>query len=129
MRTRTKLIRNLTADEFARCARLNMGNSGSMHSTLMDMRSSREGRVVMLEDGDELLGWAMIFPHTRGPQLHLYVDPNKRRKGYGSRIMKRVLKVEPEAQVYPWNDTARSFYERFPVEPAYGYRLDHKTER
>ena len=123
MEIRSKLVRNLTAEEYKACWRLNMGPRGSMR---MNLESAREGyhegaRVVMAMENNVLMGWALLFVEAGVPVVHTYVRASCRRKGVGTRILKRVQRLSPEAKCCPWNRVAKAFYSRFDLaaSPAY----------
>jgi hypothetical protein len=60
-RTSTKFVRNLTPDEYARCARLNLRFDGYMQEDLQRERRDKDSsaRVVMIKDteSDMLIAW------------------------------------------------------------------------
>jgi GNAT superfamily N-acetyltransferase len=118
MRTRTvtKFVKNLTPDEYARCARLNLRFDGYMQEDLQRERHDKESsaRVVMIKDTDSdmLIAWSLIFKYNEGVATHYYTRKNYRRKGYGSRLIRAVQKVAPKPIAFPGTDENRPFFKK-----------------
>lgn len=116
MRTRTitKLVKNLTPDEYARCARLNLRFDGYMQEDLQRERHDKESsaRVVMIKDteSDMLIAWSLAYPHNEGMVTHYYTRKTYRRQGYGGRLIKAVQKFAPKPIVVPGDEQSRLFF-------------------
>lgn len=116
MRTRTitKLVKNLTPDEYARCARLNLRFDGYMQEDLQRERHDKESsaRVVMIKDteSDMLIAWSLAYPHNEGIVTHYYTRKIYRRQGFGGRLIKAVQKFAPKPIVVPGDEQSRLFF-------------------
>lgn len=66
------------------------------------------GYLIMAHDGTKYIGWGIAY---RGPQwlFQVYVPPRQRRKGIGSKILKKACSIVGRVEVYDI-DTSNSFY-------------------
>lgn len=86
-----------------------------------------KAKVIAAYLGRSLVGWAILsreasdfnFPNTwndfdpkDGVLFEVYVDPNHRRKGIGTEIIKVARKHAGPSQlcICPWDDQSRAFY-------------------
>ena len=115
-RTSTKFVRNLTPDEYARCARLNLRFDGYMQEDLQRERRDKDSsaRVVMIKDteSDMLIAWSLAYPHNEGIVTHYYTRKTYRRQGFGGRLIKAVQKFAPKPIVVPGDDVSRLFFKK-----------------
>ena len=69
-------------------------------------------RTWVATQGDDVVGFAALGP---GHLEHLYLDPDRRRQGIGSLLLRQVQEASPEGftfAVFARNASARAFYER-----------------
>jgi GNAT superfamily N-acetyltransferase len=138
MRTKTivKPFEKVTKDEYAKVYRLNFRENGLMQEDLRYLRRRVKqeleptgAKVIMIKDEDEnILSWSLVQPHaTQKISAQFYTRASARRKGYGSRVMKQVLKIDDNPHIYPHNDVALGFFKKYndKVEhtPYYGTKL------
>jgi GNAT superfamily N-acetyltransferase len=122
MTLRTKLVCNLTDEEFQRCSVLTqkrIGQSG-MRAWLRWLRKfeqkPRRARVWLVEHEGQLVGWALTYAtagrqgEVDGTWAHVYVRTKFRRRGIGTRLLRSVLEREPDAVVSPYTYYSRAFY-------------------
>jgi GNAT superfamily N-acetyltransferase len=122
MTFRTKLVCNLTDEEYRRCSALTqkrIGQSG-MRAWLRWLRKfeqkPRRARVWLVEQDEQLIGWALTYGTTRREGevdctwAHVYVRAKFRRRGIGTRLLRSVLEREPDAVVSPYTYYSRAFY-------------------
>jgi GNAT superfamily N-acetyltransferase len=113
---RSKLLKNLTDEEYKRCYYLNFRHNGMMQSSLSWERKNHPStaRAVMVEEDGNLLGWALIFGANPGRQreVHFYVRKQYRRKGVGTILMKKVWHhTSPhEMRVDPHDSASSGFF-------------------
>lgn len=118
MRTRTitKLVKNLTPEEYRRCARLNLRFDGYMQEDLSRERRDKNSsaKVVMIRDTDSdmLIAWSLVFPYEGKIASHYYTRKTYRRKGYGSRLIRAVQKIAPKPVVFPGTDENLPFFRK-----------------
>ena len=64
--------------------------------------------LIMAHDGTKYTGWGIAY---KGPQwlFQVYVPPRQRRKGIGSRILKKVCSLVGRVEVYDI-DTSNKFF-------------------
>ena len=58
-----------------------------------------DGAFVVKEKKD-IIGWAVAWCHG---EIHIFVIPTYRRKGIGTRLMKKMVKTFPTHRFCPWN--------------------------
>lgn len=117
----TRRVVDLTPAEYAACWRANFGDDGPMREQLEYERLHRRklrgvARAYMTWDTEtgRLAGWALLFPHGRGLELHVYVKHAYRRRGLGSSLRSRALKGARSRTVYvhAWSPSSSALYER-----------------
>lgn len=121
----SKLLVNLTREEKRACAQLNMRQMGSMQNAFrISLRHCpQRSRAIMIKDREtgRLLAWALLFPsdfrdpHGQGREksLHTYVRCSHRRLGYGSRLVRAVVRSEQNVRAVGWDRRSTLFYEQF----------------
>ena len=126
MRISTKLISNLTRDEYEQCYRLNMGDEGMMryqlvhereYPTLAKMKGGEAYVVRALGDDGRLLGWCLLFyidAQAQDRRAYFYVRKTHRRRGIGTKLMQAARRLERAPGCNPWCDAAEGFFARFP---------------
>lgn len=119
---RSKLVKNLTPQEYADCCSLSWRHRGSMMPTLMDIRNGNDyakrfedgvaGRVFFVCDDDKLLGWSLLFTDWYGnPMVFYYVRKANRRQGIGTRLARAVQRHHSTAHGVPHDSVSTSFFE------------------
>jgi hypothetical protein len=122
-RTVAKKYSSLTDQEKSAVRRLNMGKRGQMR----DMLDTIDGydkngtdpfnaKVVLHYDKERIDGWSLIFSEKNNPKRvhgHFYVATKARRRGVGTKIMKRSLKLNNKFQVHPWDEAGQRFFGKF----------------
>lgn len=81
-------------------------------------KGSTSGKIVIIIDKatETVLGWGGLFDYQNGfcPEIHVYVRMRCRRKGYGTRIIKKLLskgKKHEKIQVHQsYYDPNNEFY-------------------
>ena len=121
-----KLVVNLTAKEYAQCLRLNLGRYGIMRDYLRYCRRGRSAdyghkkdphvkraQVLLLREVETgiLLAWCLI--ETSGRAM-MYVRVRARRQGLGTRLLRALMRVRPDARICPWDELSRAFYRQAP---------------
>ena len=148
-RLKSKLVGNLTPDEYKACHRLNMGHRGTMVYRLEESRkrAPRRSRAIMIEDEEGLLlAWALLFPYGYGmrrkskvpPKLvHIYVRSSCRRRHLGTRLLCASRRYIEHPEVSPWDARSGAFYASFKYEtisiahgykPAYRKAMEHQEQ-
>jgi len=107
-RIQTKLVKNLTDEEYRACRFLNLRGNGEMHWNLARLRNEKNAnaRVYMIKEGGKLIAWSLVF----GDCAHFYTRSTHRRKGYGTRLVKKVNKEHDRPVVYAHDETAQEFF-------------------
>lgn len=112
----TKLVRNMTADEVARCRQLHIRSKGRIHKDLTEcLRRPHSGsRVVMVKDEQEdILSWGLIdYTESPKPSVQLYTRARYRRMGLGTRIMRKVKDIlgTNEYIHFKHDNTSKAFF-------------------
>ena len=98
-RIRSKLPRNLTKREYDFCYHNNFGSAGQLLSWLQravqDVEFHSNDRVFLLENQDtgQVFGWSMLkYDSVVDCDGGFYILEEHRRKGYGSRLARAMLK-------------------------------------
>lgn len=118
---RSKLIRNLTTEEIARCRRLTSVpvRGGGMRDWLTWLRKWEKppyrARAFMVEEDGALMAWALTYVANGdsadpGAWVHVYARKSSRRRGYGSRALRAALRAEPDAKASCYTQGSRAFY-------------------
>ncbi len=62
------------------------------------------------KEASKVVGWCIRF---KDKETHVFVSKRQRRKGYGSRLIKRMTKeVRGVCLVVPWSSRAKSFFSK-----------------
>lgn len=118
-RITTKYVKNLTPEEFERCRVLNFGYNGMMREKLITARYEPAGEraVLVKNDSGQVIAWSLVMNKARGRKAaYFYVPPENRRKGFGTRMLKQVKKMDPKPYVYPHDRVSGNFFKRFKSE-------------
>jgi GNAT superfamily N-acetyltransferase len=125
MRTKTvsKLVRNLTPDEYKKCKNLNFREGGHMMYDLPWAKKKHpdRARVVMIKDeSNRLLAWCLAYPGAdkyEGEFITQYYTRVKfRRQGYGDRLIKHIKKHTKYPVVLPHDRASRNFFNKHKSE-------------
>lgn len=109
--------RRLTPEEMRQVGRLHI-RGGTMIYGLRTMRQahSRRDAVLLAKEGQTIVAWALVsggYPNEQG--VLLYVRRSHRRRGIGTRLLKRAHGMSKRAgcrlRAIPWNDSGLSFFE------------------
>lgn len=133
-----KPLPELSIQEYRDAAKWNKHGEGTMREYLAKYRNDPLARAVLLYDGSELIGWALLTPIKYESQYavstyarrvskvyaQFYVRTKYRKQGYGSLLMKEVLKHDPRPNVSPWNIRSGAFFRKFKKQVTI-----HKDER
>lgn len=126
-----KDVHELNRVEYRACYKANYGTGGYMQGDLNRAKLHRDGKVILLWDGtadsvSSLLAWSLLIPTKTAP-LTKYAKSNSkfiaqfwvkrphRKKGYGSLLMKEVLKYDPKPYVYPHDKSSASLFADYEV--------------
>jgi GNAT superfamily N-acetyltransferase len=120
MRTKTvsKLVRNLTSEEYDKCKSLNFRYNGCMRYDLPMARKNYpdKARVVMIKEADsgKLIAWCLAFPDSDSDNFltQYYTRVAYRRQGYGARLVRQVSKHVGKPIVMPHDRRSRSFFRK-----------------
>lgn len=120
LKVRSLLVADLSAAEYSRCLYLNLRNGGTMRDTLQTARyyckqgQDKGSRVVLIEDGEQLLAWALIYrSFYQSNDVHFYVRRAFRRRGLGRMLMREVRRYTRKPRVQAWNEVAEAFFASF----------------
>lgn len=123
-------VAKLSKADYDKCYRLNNGTRGTMQSTLREHRNKslkQCGRVFMIKDGrGRLLSWSLVFPYeewdsskkdyvrtSRKKEAHFFTRGIYRRRGFGSQVMKEVLKhTRGDLFVHKHDEVSSPFFEQ-----------------
>jgi GNAT superfamily N-acetyltransferase len=100
-----------------------MGDEGEMRGCLEDARrydrmmllapgaSYTPGQVLLLRAtaSGKLLGWCLFDGRTRG-SAQIFVHPRWRRRGLGTRLMRKLLSVRPDVSFGAWDESSYTFF-------------------
>lgn len=126
-RTVIKPVVSLSEAEYRECRELTFhgahrGSSdpstGLMQERLdRSRRSDAEAQAVMLKDvGGTIVGWGLVFrpfyPRSKGPNydIYMFVHPDARRMGIGSRIYRSARRRFGPMKSHPWDNRSRGFF-------------------
>lgn len=121
---RSKLVSELTPNEYRACTRLSMRNRGSMYPRLQKLYHGQDyasrfdngvpAQVFMIWDADDderLLGWALLFTDWYGKLMsYYYVRQSCRRQGLGTKLARALRTHCQQAQGVSWNDISKQFH-------------------
>lgn len=130
VRTVVKHVTELQPSEVQVLKTLTMGAMGRMRSQLDECRAAEDGwAVVHYDNSGSADGWTLLFLDKWGEYYnsnpnnyvaYFYVNPDLRRNGIGSALMRHARRVQPEPFVCPWSDESRGFFSsQDNVTPAY----------
>ena len=67
------------------------------------------GHLIMAHDGEKWTGWALAYKDEDIKMFQCYVPPRQRRKGIGSRLLKKACSILGRVEVYDI-DTSNKFF-------------------
>ena len=75
---------------------------GLIVSQLKDMLRDDEGYLIVAHNGEKLVGWAVIYICYKPAawQFQCYVPPRQRRKGVGSKLLKKACSIVGRVEVF-----------------------------
>lgn len=127
-----KSVPGLTDDEYNQCLKTNLGAGGLMkgYTKALRTRSKRHSKCFMIMDSNGvLLSWALVFRWDVDEygaffdmwNAHFFTRYDQRRKGYGRRIHKAILKKfdKDEIQVFAHDTASRGFYREIGLDRDY----------
>jgi GNAT superfamily N-acetyltransferase len=82
---------------------------GLIKSQLKESLSEDKDYLIMAHDGNKWTGWAMAYKFGCRKEFQAYVPPRQRRKGIGSRLLKKACEIMGRVEVYDI-DTSNGFY-------------------
>lgn len=95
MKIKQKIAHKIPSQLASEMRSLSLRGDGSLSSALTTCRASKERTAIVfyLLDKDKLIGWALIH-RNESPYFYygMYVRATERRKGYGTKLFKRVLR-------------------------------------
>ena len=121
-KVQSKLVVNLTKDEYQQCYRLNFGPGGSMMYDLSyhknDVPYSKARVIRICDDEGKLLAWALLQPREindlkKGYLVYFYTRATHRRRGLGKRLMRQVQKYDPKPEVCPHDSRSGGFFRNY----------------
>lgn len=106
------------------CRLLNLGNRGEMRDTFenqIKLAPTRDkelcARAFMAWQGFRMVGWAMTFwpdadsySASEFPNIHIFVDPEFRRNGVGTKLLKQAHRRKGELYVFPHDGPSANFF-------------------
>jgi GNAT superfamily N-acetyltransferase len=100
-----------------------------MQGAVMDARRGYrpEAKVIMAWEENRLMGWALVFDEASTSAVHVYVRASERRKGIGSKLLRRATRVKPEVTAVPWDEPSRALYAKHDLKPHPAYHYDERT--
>ena len=63
-----------------------------------------------LKRGRDFIGWGVLWQDTN--EFHIYIKPDERRKGFGSKLVEVLLKDGIDAEFCPWNSSSSLFMQK-----------------
>lgn len=107
-RIQTKLVKNLTTEEYRLCRSLNLRENGDMAYQLYRLRRDKndKARVYMIKEDGRLIAWSLVFDYC----AHFYTRRTHRRKGLGTRLVNRVYRDHHGLVVYAHDEVAQGFF-------------------
>lgn len=79
---------------------------------------STDAKIIMIKDeNDSLLSWCLMEPRfgdeDSAYSAQFYTRVSARGRGYGKRLMKRVLKIDNNPWVYPHDKRSGDFFKNY----------------
>lgn len=65
-----------------------IGREGDMYYALTQERIT--GKALLMQQGEEILGWSLLWGDETCPMLDVFVKPDHRRCGYGRDLVSRL---------------------------------------
>ena len=101
-------------NNFSRKAKADGGNHESLiKEYLKECLEEQTGYLLMAHDGNKYTGWGLAYKTTTGikrKEFQCYVLPRARRKGVGSRLLKRACSILGRVEVFA-HEVSNKFYE------------------
>tara|TARA_B110000483_G_scaffold209568_1_gene255977 strand:- start:81 stop:449 length:369 start_codon:yes stop_codon:yes gene_type:complete len=82
---------------------------GLIHTELKKCLKEDHGYLIMAHDGEKWTGWALAYKDEDIKMFQCYVPPRQRRKGIGSRLLKKACSILGRVEVYDI-DTSNKFF-------------------
>jgi GNAT superfamily N-acetyltransferase len=117
-----KQVRNLTPEEFERCAELTLGYEGTMRDDLYALQEYEPEQplngkrvrklwpqaLLACDSGNgEILAWCLVDDEG---DTQIYVDESHRRLGLGTKLMCKLLRVRSQVTVHPADEGGLAFF-------------------
>lgn len=98
MRIVTKNRDKVTKEEEAQLAKLHFHGGLMWRSYYHHPEAVR--KVLMIKENGIIYGWAIVlkFIYDEDSSFHVFVNAKHRRKGLGTRLMKKAIKLFPRAK-------------------------------
>jgi GNAT superfamily N-acetyltransferase len=97
-------------NNFSRAAAADDGND---YSVLKDRLESclyfDYGHLMIAHDGERYTGWGLAYDRHERKEYQCYVMPRQRRKGIGSRLLKKACSIYGRLNIYS-HGTSEDFY-------------------
>jgi GNAT superfamily N-acetyltransferase len=115
-------VPDLSEEHYKLCSKHNLGSRGQMSHLIYILKRGTApfaGKVLMLWDDDEFVGWALLlfgrptyYPAPNLVEIQFWVLSKHRRKGYGTELYRLALERTrgKSLKVTAWNPTSRGFF-------------------
>ena len=104
------ILRWCSRNNFNRGAASDCGNDYSVIKDRLDNCLQYDyGHLMIAHDGERYTGWGLAYDRHEQKEFQCYVMPRQRRKGIGSRLLKKACSLYKRVEVYS-HGTSEDFY-------------------
>ncbi len=82
---------------------------GLIHTELKRCLKEDRGYLIMAHDGEKWTGWALAYKDEGMKMFQCYVPVRQRRKGIGSRLLKKACSILGRVEVYDISTSNKFF--------------------
>jgi GNAT superfamily N-acetyltransferase len=117
-----KYVAQLTSEEYKQCRRLTLGAEGMLQKALQDVyayehkhvprgycRKRPPAQVLLVREREtlRLVAWCLVDGYGFA---QMYVRARYRRQGLGTKLLRKLMQLRPDARVCPHDHISRAFF-------------------